>query len=174
MSIDVDECLNNPCGPNALCKNTIGSYTCHCPDKYLARDGNAELGCDRAAVDVPCQHSSDCTENAGCFNGNCQCNSGYKIEGIQCVDVDECKTKNVCGIGANCINEMGGYECVCKKGFEKITDTAKSKCQDIDECNLLPYPCGANSVCTNTDGHYKCACKDGFIGNATHGCKCNV
>ncbi|OTF71469.1 hypothetical protein BLA29_015211, partial [Euroglyphus maynei] len=49
----------NPCGPNAKCLNTIGSFQCQCPDKYLARDGNAELGCDRAAVDVYCLEQSD-------------------------------------------------------------------------------------------------------------------
>ena len=27
---DIDECLNNPCGNNSICINSIGSYTCHC------------------------------------------------------------------------------------------------------------------------------------------------
>mgnify|MGYP000011637654 FL=1 len=164
--------MTNPCGPNAKCLNTIGSFQCQCPDKYLARDGNAEFGCDRAAVDVYCQQQSDCTINADCIDGNCQCKSGYRIDGIMCVDVDECQTnKNVCGKGATCNNLDGGYECHCESGYEKIQSSAKSKCQDIDECVQIPFPCGDNSVCINQDGHYKCSCKDGFLETGTFGCR---
>lgn len=85
MNLDIDECLQNPCGPNAVCMNTIGSYTCECPNKYLARGGSPELGCDRAAVDVACQFDDDCTGNAACINNNCQCRPGYQIKGVECV-----------------------------------------------------------------------------------------
>lgn len=81
----MDECLQNPCGPNAICMNTIGAFTCECPNKYLARGGSPELGCDRAAVDVACQFDYDCTENAACVSGNCQCDQGYQINGINCI-----------------------------------------------------------------------------------------
>ena len=27
---DIDECLSSPCDPNAVCQNTIGSFTCTC------------------------------------------------------------------------------------------------------------------------------------------------
>ncbi|KAI2804698.1 hypothetical protein BLOT_003686 [Blomia tropicalis] len=169
---DVDECQHNPCGVNAICMNTIGSFTCECPNKYLARGGSPELGCDRAAVDVACQFDYDCTSNAACVDGNCQCNPGYQINGINCIDVNECKNRNVCGNGAKCVNNNGGYECQCKPGFHKLDgDNPRAKCKDINECELSIYPCGANSICQNAEGHFKCLCKDGFIGNATLGCK---
>ena len=65
----------------------MGSFTCECPNKYLARGGSAELGCDRAAVDIACQFNYDCTENASCIQGNCQCNPGYQINGINCIGI---------------------------------------------------------------------------------------
>ena len=88
-------------------------------------------------------------------------------------DVNECKNRNVCGNGAKCVNNNGGYECQCKPGFHKLDgDNPRAKCKDINECELSIYPCGANSICQNAEGHFKCLCKDGFIGNATLGCKC--
>ena len=28
--LDVNECLSNPCHPNATCTNTVSSFMCHC------------------------------------------------------------------------------------------------------------------------------------------------
>ena len=37
ITADVNECaVGNPCGVNAICVNTIGSYTCDCVDGYVA------------------------------------------------------------------------------------------------------------------------------------------
>lgn len=85
--------------------------------------------------------------------------------------MDECKTRNICGPNAKCYNSEGGYECECKPGFEKIDQSVKSKCRDINECLFGKFPCGENSKCINTDGGYNCACDDGFIGDANVGCK---
>ena len=30
---DIDECLNSPCEHN--CTNTVGSFVCSCPEKYI-------------------------------------------------------------------------------------------------------------------------------------------
>lgn len=32
-------------------------------------------------------------------------------------DTDECKTENVCGLNASCINTQGSYYCVCNAGY---------------------------------------------------------
>ena len=31
---DINECLSNPCHPNATCKNTNGTFTCECDAEY--------------------------------------------------------------------------------------------------------------------------------------------
>ena len=41
---DVDECVQqSPCGPNATCANTPGSYTCACNEGYTG-DGTTCTG----------------------------------------------------------------------------------------------------------------------------------
>lgn len=82
--IDVDECAQSPCGPGAYCTNLVGSYRCECPNKYLPR-GSADVGCERAAVDVACARDLECTENADCTEGACRCKAGYQANGIDCV-----------------------------------------------------------------------------------------
>ncbi len=34
IDLDIDECSNNPCGQNAVCRNTPGSYECICPHNF--------------------------------------------------------------------------------------------------------------------------------------------
>ena len=41
--LDVDECSSagtNPCGPNSLCTNTVGSHICSCGKGYRKENGS--------------------------------------------------------------------------------------------------------------------------------------
>ncbi|XP_066203928.1 protein HEG homolog 1 isoform X2 [Saccopteryx leptura] len=42
-SVDVNECLSNPCSPLAVCINTQGSFTCRCPVGYQLEKGICNL-----------------------------------------------------------------------------------------------------------------------------------
>nr|KAF6382153.1 heart development protein with EGF like domains 1 [Pipistrellus kuhlii] len=42
-SVDVNECLSNPCPPLAACNNTQGSFTCRCPIGYQLEKGICNL-----------------------------------------------------------------------------------------------------------------------------------
>ncbi|XP_047419477.1 protein HEG homolog 1 isoform X2 [Sciurus carolinensis] len=42
-SVDVNECLSNPCPPLAICNNTQGSFTCKCPVGYQLEKGICNL-----------------------------------------------------------------------------------------------------------------------------------
>jgi len=42
------------------------------------------------------------------------------MTGRAAVDVDECRdVTGTCGVGAeSCVNDVGGYECTCRDGYE--------------------------------------------------------
>jgi len=42
------------------------------------------------------------------------------MTGRAAVDVDECRdVTSTCGVGAeSCVNDVGGYECTCRDGYE--------------------------------------------------------
>lgn len=155
---DIDECLTlSPCGPGAKCLNTAGGYKCNCPDKYMAR-GTAEMGCERAAVDVGCTNEYDCPINAHCLNSTCHCKLGYQIKGVDCVDVDECSA----------ITPSSGQNANAKfqtipKPFTKLgrsNQLFNNNNSTIQQ--QLTAICGPEAMCHNMDGSYRCECKRGY------------
>lgn len=40
---DVNECINNPCGKNAICTDTSGGFICSCGEGY---SGDPYRGCE--------------------------------------------------------------------------------------------------------------------------------
>jgi hypothetical protein len=46
MIVDVNECLSSPCGNNATCNNTEGSFICSCKEGF---EGNG-LNCSGKVV----------------------------------------------------------------------------------------------------------------------------
>lgn len=38
INVDINECENSPCDHNGTCINTLGSYSCHCPDGWQGKN----------------------------------------------------------------------------------------------------------------------------------------
>ena len=47
--------------------------------------------------------------------------TGYHLDatGSNCTDIDECADPQTCRRG-NCVNQEGGYECICPNNFELL------------------------------------------------------
>ena len=93
---DVDECLidDTRCGPNSICFNTYGSFTCSCKFGYIMqyRNGKCE---DIDECSKSCSNNCDylngiCTNEFGFYT--CTCRNGYTGSGVDkdCNDVNEC------------------------------------------------------------------------------------
>ncbi|XP_028921851.1 uncharacterized protein LOC103165279 isoform X1 [Ornithorhynchus anatinus] len=93
-----------------------------------------------------------------------QCISGFKAEGQQCVDIDECKEgmPKKCLPEAGCTNTNGSYRCHCPQGFE---GNGLYSCLDQDECTKGIHNCSQDASCLNTLGSYVCICQRGFSGD---------
>lgn len=136
-----------------------------------------------------CEQELICGENANCFNtvGSyyCQCDTGFtpegtkptvnftQADGIQCKDFNECMNTSInCGPNAECVNNQGGYACVCRTGYtpnnrkETFIVGQEVQCVDINECKDKNSNCGSNATCVNTGGGYYCTCEYGFISSS--------
>lgn len=78
-----------------------------------------------------CQTNFDCVNNAECKDGQCSCRDGFRANGAECVDVNECETQ-ICGPNAICGNTPGGYRCDCEPGF--VGAPPMKQCKGV-----LPY-----------------------------------
>ncbi|XP_072512905.1 nidogen-2 [Salminus brasiliensis] len=116
----------------------------------------------------PCRAGKHyCDPMALCLPGeglqyHCQCAMGFRGDGRNCYDVDECtEGLSSCGPHSECVNMPGSHHCLCETGYEFDFDW--KACVDIDECVLkLCHPLAS---CSNTLGSFHCRCWPGYEGD---------
>ncbi|XP_062901651.1 uncharacterized protein LOC134345238 [Mobula hypostoma] len=145
---------NGECNYNSTTRITGSSvYLTAC----ICKDGFTGLSC-QSPVDT-CQ-ALTCFTGVNCSSSGCgSCPAGLSGDGIQCLDIDECKDENPCSPNATCINTVRSYNCTCNDGFSGNG----TYCSDITECST----CSPNAVCKDTGGKFKCICNERFTGNGT-------
>uniref|UniRef100_A0A250Y2Y9 Thrombomodulin n=2 Tax=Castor canadensis TaxID=51338 RepID=A0A250Y2Y9_CASCN len=52
----------------------------------------------------------------------------------------------------------GSYSCMCETGYQLAAD--QHRCEDVDDCMLVPNPCPQR--CVNTKGGFECLCYAGY------------
>ncbi|GAA6073351.1 signal peptide, CUB and EGF-like domain-containing protein 2 [Tachysurus ichikawai] len=120
----------------------------------LLRDADVDQcseGSDACHIDAICQNTPT--------SYKCTCKSGFKGDGTQCEDIDECDSEFNGGCVHECNNIPGNYRCTCYDGFHLAHDG--HNCLDVDEC--LVNNGGCQHECVNTMGSYECRCKHGFF-----------
>nr|XP_040222077.2 hemicentin-1-like [Anopheles coluzzii] len=102
--VDVNECREAVHECSHFCRNTVGSYECYCPERYLlASDGKT------------CTIKRKRNEPSARALVMPRCPDGYRWDGDagRCQDVDECALQaDECGESFSCINTRGGFICV--------------------------------------------------------------
>lgn len=154
---DIDECNSNILNTcDQICTNTAGSFVCSCNTGFTDT-GNQCNDIDECSGFNKCQQV--CNNNIGSYR--CSCRNGFNLnqDKMSCDVVIPCIT-TVCGLNSYCADINNIDTCLCKKGYEFITNSNTS-CSDIKECSRVPRPC--SQVCTEMDGTYACSCnQSGF------------
>eukprot|EP00933_Yihiella_yeosuensis_P047761 TRINITY_DN4368_c0_g7_i1.p1 TRINITY_DN4368_c0_g7~~TRINITY_DN4368_c0_g7_i1.p1 ORF type:complete len:946 (+),score=134.53 TRINITY_DN4368_c0_g7_i1:76-2913(+) len=151
--VDTNECKTGAhnCDVRAHCLNTEGSFKCACLPGYNGSgtsysggwppiDGcwdidectNATQLALRNITNISKVHDwtniSACVKGGVCVNSvgsySCKCGPGYKGDGLNCTDINECTaldtSKHNCPTPNSwCNNTDGSYQCVCNVGFVK-------------------------------------------------------
>ena len=92
--------------------------------------------------------SSICNNTDGSYE--CECKLGFRGDGHNCIDVDECEGYlHNCDYNAECINRVGKFECRCLPNFWGNG----THCDDIDECGDYSLNvCSDHAECENLEG----------------------
>ncbi|KAL6486042.1 hypothetical protein MHYP_G00054340 [Metynnis hypsauchen] len=184
---DVDECLSSPslCGPNAICTNAIGGYSCSCRTGFTATDSNQSVSINNSCTEGPPSEyivdvdisvtdslmvlelkkllmnfsvpvTLDSSVNITEMTITTVCTSDGTEYVCRCED-QYAWSYNTCRTYGTCDDSMDGT-CGCIRALP-----AEELCQrDVDECLSAPSVCGLNATCTNTVGGYSCFCWVGF------------
>ena len=160
--VDIDECLDTSlydCQHNSSCQNNVGSYTCLCDTGFAEDSPNFCGDIDECLNTTICRDNSHCNNTFGSYI--CECDLGYQDNGVECVDIDECRDMSlfVCPLNSSCQNNVGNYTCVCDTGF---VENSPGFCGDFDECSFNATICPDNAHCNNTFGSYICECDLGY------------
>uniref|UniRef100_A0A8C4IV11 Hemicentin-2 n=1 Tax=Dicentrarchus labrax TaxID=13489 RepID=A0A8C4IV11_DICLA len=157
---DVDECQESALSPcQHQCLNTLGSYRCICHQGYQL-SGHRCIDINECMRNV-CPAHKECRNTEGGYQCFDSCPAGMtKAENGACVDIDECQDgSHMCRYTQICQNTIGGYGCVCPRGYR--SQGVGLPCLDIDECLQTSNPCAYQ--CRNVPGSFRCLCPPGTV-----------
>uniref|UniRef100_A0A8C4LRD3 Slit homolog 1 protein n=1 Tax=Equus asinus asinus TaxID=83772 RepID=A0A8C4LRD3_EQUAS len=152
--VNTDDCVEHACANGGICVDGVGNYTCQCPLLYSGKPGReVSAGACEQLVDFcspdlnPCQHEAQCV---GTPDG-CECAPGYT--GDNCSEnQDDCRDHG-CQNGAQCLDEVNSYSCVCAEGYSILLAR-----------NSLRRTCQNGADCVDQGSRPVCQCLPGFGG----------
>ena len=151
---DVNECIGNACGMNAVCLNTVGSFDCRCqagftgnPFQMCMPVNPQDQGCalDPSLCEDACT-GVVCGPNAVCDEGKCICVQGFSGNPADTTGgckLSSCTSNNDCADNEICFSISRRRTCV-------------------DACSKVQ--CGPNAFCVSQNHRSSCLCKPGNIG----------
>ena len=157
---------SNPCQHGSQCDAVGSGYVCTCSPGFTGTD--CETNIDDCSP-IPCIQGV-CRDGVNGYECECPTTSvtGYHCQ-IWCPDGlsgDFCDVvtpycaseQTLCQNGGSCLEEPGGYSCLCPP-----THTG-SMCEQESNCESVP--CYNGGTCSSLDdGGYGCRCSEGFDGD---------
>ena len=145
-------------GCEHTCRMIDNAPTCSCREGYQLQDVTLCVDIDECVVNNgDCEH--ECINKPGTYT--CSCPTGYTVDGIRCVDKNECTSNNGHGpCQDTCVNTEGGFQCSCENIPGTKLDTDDRNCVEIDLCEENNGDC--SHECLTSYGQSFCMCPDGY------------
>ncbi|KAH0618308.1 hypothetical protein JD844_017379 [Phrynosoma platyrhinos] len=122
--MDVNECRQNVCRLDQLCKNTRGGYKCIdlCPNGMTKAENGTCIDIDECRDGThQCRYNQICENTKGSYR--CVCPRGFRSQGVgrPCIDINECEqVPKPCAY--QCTNSPGSFKCICPPGQHLLGD----------------------------------------------------
>ncbi|TRZ22552.1 hypothetical protein HGM15179_004536 [Zosterops borbonicus] len=122
--IDINECRQNVCRPDQLCRNTRGGYKCIdlCPSGMTKAENGTCIDVDECrSGSHQCRYNQLCENTRG--SHRCVCPRGFRAQGPArpCLDINECEqVPKPCAL--HCTNTPGSFKCFCLPGQQLLGD----------------------------------------------------
>ncbi|XP_071502570.1 uncharacterized protein [Diadema antillarum] len=152
-TVEINECIPNPCKNGAPCTDFIGDYCCHCP---IGTEGKNCTDINECSEN-PCLNGGTCQDFVGSYHCVCpEHYSGYNCEFM----VDPCSLYPMPCQHGLCLgrDEVGDIVCTCDYGY-----TGTDCSVDINECSS--NPCLNGGSCIDKIGCFECSCRTGYNGS---------
>uniref|UniRef100_A0ABM5GDB4 Hemicentin-1 n=1 Tax=Pogona vitticeps TaxID=103695 RepID=A0ABM5GDB4_9SAUR len=122
--MDVNECRQNVCRPDQLCKNTRGGYKCIdlCPNGMTKAENGTCVDIDECRDGThQCRYNQICENSRGSYR--CVCPRGFRSQGVgrPCMDINECEQVPI-PCAYQCTNSPGSFKCICPPGQHLLGD----------------------------------------------------
>lgn len=114
--IDVNECdysqgPGGRCGIQARCTNTLGSYSCQCPEGHTGDAYKQCLDIDECQIEGSCGIGAECINKDGTYSCECPDNTIPDPDArVKCTEILTCNTDNECPGNALCDSTK---RCLC-------------------------------------------------------------
>ncbi|CAJ0962393.1 unnamed protein product, partial [Mesorhabditis belari] len=146
--VDDNECAHpvKPCPEHSVCQNLIGGFRCDCNTGYFQ---NGEFDCaTNSTICDTCPVNSHCIRTiAKNTIYNCTCDDGFRLDGTECKNINECDELKPCHKNATCTDLIPGYKCECNK---PLVGNGVTDCSLPDFCDPQSgyLDCPADSKCS--------------------------
>ncbi|XP_076127971.1 uncharacterized protein LOC143109199 [Alosa pseudoharengus] len=133
---DVDECLQTPsiCGPNSVCNNTVGDYSCTCRNKYQVSNISQRISESNPCIELLYfKIEFDLNATSGIVDQLRNIVNGLSLS------VDDLSEITTTYITTVCSPNGTSYQCQCESEFYWSCD----KCQTYGHCDdIVNNTCG--------------------------------
>uniref|UniRef100_A0A673B616 Slit homolog 1b (Drosophila) n=1 Tax=Sphaeramia orbicularis TaxID=375764 RepID=A0A673B616_9TELE len=166
----VDACFSNPCTNGGTCISDEQTRGFSCACAFGFHGTFCEVNADDCQ-DHGCENGATCVDGVG--NYTCLCPPLYTGTVPECVclpgwvgpdcgiDYDEC-VNHRCQNGAQCVDHLDGYSCVCPQGYSG--EFCEAAVPPPSPCQLAQ--CQNDAPCVEKTGAAVCQCLPGFEGQS--------